>query len=78
MYERWHNEGALSVEMEAASTIAAAAKFGVPGVAMVVVWDELTAGRRFMDPMPPQSLAELEISNKAVFDAALTLTEEII
>ncbi|MEP2474882.1 MAG: hypothetical protein ABJH45_25530 [Paracoccaceae bacterium] len=78
MYERWHNEGALSVEMEAASTIAAAAKFGVPGVAMVVVWDELTAGRRFMDPMSPQSLAELEISNKAVFDAALTLTEEII
>ena len=76
MYEAWHKDGLLSVEMEAATTIAAAAKFGVPGVAMVVVWDELTAGRRFMDPMTPEALAELEISNQAVFKTALTLTEE--
>lgn len=78
MYEDWHRDGLLSVEMEAATTLAAAAKYGVPGVAMVVVWDELTAGRRFMDPMAPKDLAELDISNKAVFDAALTLTEEVI
>jgi len=77
MYEGWHHDGLLSVEMEAASTLAAAAKFGVPGVAMVVVWDELTAGRRFMDPMSPEGLAELEVSNHAVFAAALTLTEDI-
>jgi len=77
MYEAWHKDGLLSVEMEAATTIAAAAKFGVPGVAMVVVWDELTAGRRFMDPMTPKALTELELSNAAVFTAALKLTEEI-
>lgn len=77
MYERWHADGLLSVEMEAATTLAAAARYGVPGVAMVVVWDELTAGRRFMDPMPPEALAELETSNQAVFAAALTLTEII-
>lgn len=77
MYEAWHKDGLLSVEMEAATTIAAAAKYGVPGVAMVVVWDELTAGRRFMDPMSPEDLAELDTSNEAVFAAALTLTEEI-
>lgn len=75
MYQSWHADGLLSVEMEAATSIAAAAKFGVPGVAMVVVWDELTAGRRFMDPMPPAALAELEISNEAVFVAALDLVE---
>lgn len=77
MYEGWHSDGLLSVEMEAASTLAAAAKYGVPGVAMVVVWDELTAGRRFMDPMSPEGLAELEISNTAVFAAVLSLTEDI-
>ncbi|WP_299859572.1 hypothetical protein [uncultured Roseobacter sp.] len=77
MYEAWHKDGLLSVEMESATTLAAAAKYGVPGVSMVVVWDELTAGRRFMDPMTPEALAELEISNEAVFAAALTLTEEV-
>lgn len=77
MYEGWHADGLLSVEMEAASTIAAAAHYGVPGVAMVVVWDELTAGRRFMDPMAPADLAQLDISNEAVFAAALKLTEDV-
>ena len=76
MYETWHAAGLLSVEMEAASTIAAAARYGVPGVAMVVVWDELTAGRRFMDPMPPEALAQLDVSNKAVFAAGLNLAEQ--
>ncbi len=42
-----------------------------------MVWDALTAGRRFRDPMTPEAFAEPEISNKAVFDAALTLTEEL-
>ncbi|WP_299917254.1 hypothetical protein [uncultured Roseobacter sp.] len=77
MYEAWHRDGLLSVEMETATTLAAAAKYGVPGVSMVVVWDELTAGRRFMDPMTPEDLAQLDISNEAVFAAALTLTEEV-
>ena len=77
MYEAWHKDGLLSVEMETASTLAVAAKYGVPGVSMVVVWDELTAGRRFMDPMTPAALAELELSNEAVFAAALTLVEEV-
>ncbi len=77
MYEGWHRDGLLSVEMEAATSIAAAAKFGVPGVAMVVVWDELTAGRRFMDPMTPDALRDLETSNDAVFAAALSLTEDV-
>ncbi len=76
MYETWHKDGLLSVEMEAATSIAAARRFGVPGVALVVVWDELTAGRRFMDPMAPEDLAELDISNEAVFTAALELTEQ--
>jgi len=77
MYAAWHEAGLLSVEMETASTLAAAARYGVPGVSMVVVWDELTAGRRFMDPLPTDALAQLQISNEAVFAAALALTEEV-
>jgi len=75
MYRSWHADGLLSVEMEAATTIAAAKYYGVPGVALVVVWDELTAGRRFTDPMTPEALEQLNISNEAVFAAALDLVE---
>lgn len=77
MYQGWNENGLLSVEMEAATSIAAAAHYGVPAVAMVVVWDELTAGRRFMDPMAPDELAELNISNEAIFTAALKLAEDV-
>ncbi|MEP5731075.1 MAG: hypothetical protein ABJL67_17095 [Sulfitobacter sp.] len=78
MYEAWHAEGLMSVEMEAATSISVAARYNVPGVAMVVVWDELTAGRRFMDPMSKEDMKELEISNSAVFAAALELAEQTI
>lgn len=76
MYEAWHADGLLSVDMETATSVAAAKHYGVPAVSMLVVWDELTAGRRFMDPMAPENLKELDISNEAVFSAALQLVED--
>jgi len=76
MYKAWHADGLLSVDMETATSVAVAKHYGVPAVSMLVVWDELTAGRRFMDPMAPENLKELDISNQAVFSAALQLVED--
>ncbi len=76
MYERWHSLGYLSVEMETATTLAAAARYGVAGVSLVVVWDDLSRGRRFLDPMQPDETEQLNLSNQAVFDVALALVEE--
>ena len=77
MYEKWNKEGFLSVEMETATTIAAAIENNVAAISMVVVWDELTAGRRFMDPMTKEALKELEISNETIFKVALSLSEKL-
>lgn len=77
MCQSWHDAGLLSVDMEAATTLAAAAKYGVPGVAILVVWDEIIAGRRFLDPMADSDLLELRTSNEAVFSAALNLVENL-
>ena len=76
MYKKWNKEGYLSVEMETATTVAAAKKYGVDALSMVVVWDELTAGRRFMDPMTKEALKELGLSNEYIFKVALSLSEE--
>jgi hypothetical protein len=42
-----------------------------------MVWDELTAGRRFMDPMAPEDMAEHERSNVDIFAVAFVLAEEV-
>ena len=76
MYEAWHAAGFGSVEMETATTLAAAAQYGVPGVSLLVVWDDLTRGRRFTDPLTDDAIAELEKSNSDVFEVALALAEE--
>ena len=76
MYKKWNKEGYLSVEMETATTVAAAKQYDVDALSMVVVWDELTAGRRFMDPMTKEALKELSLSNEYIFKVALSLSEE--
>jgi len=77
MMQAWHRAGFLSVEMETATTYAVAQAFGMAAVSMVVVWDELTRGRRFLDPLPPGGEAALNRSNQAVYEVALELTEQI-
>jgi uridine phosphorylase len=77
MMEAWHRAGYLSVEMEAGTTYAVARHFGMAAVAMVVVWDELTRGRRFLDPLPPGGLEALNRANKDVFEVALALAEQL-
>ena len=77
MYKSWHSSGFLSVEMETAATLAAAKKFGVEGLSIIVVWDELTAGRRFLDPLNKTELENLHKSNQDVYEVALELCLEV-
>lgn len=77
MMEAWHRAGLLSVEMETATTFAVARYFRMAAVSMVVVWDDLTRGRRFLDPLPPGGLEALNRSNTSVYEAALALAEQL-
>ncbi|MCB9450965.1 MAG: hypothetical protein H6672_05970 [Anaerolineaceae bacterium] len=77
MMEAWHKAGYLSVEMETATTYAVARYFNMPAVSMVVVWDDLTRGRRFLDPLPPGGQEALDRSNQAVYEVALELAEQV-
>ncbi|MFN8448157.1 MAG: hypothetical protein U0521_06115 [Anaerolineae bacterium] len=77
MMEAWHRAGYLSVEMETATTFAVARHFDMAAVSMVVVWDELTRGRRFLDPLPPGGLEALNRANQSVYEAALALAEQV-
>ncbi len=73
MMEAWHADGLLSVDMETATTLSVAEQHGCEAVSLLVVWDELTRGRRFLDPMTATAEAELDQSNKDVFEVALDL-----
>jgi uridine phosphorylase len=77
MMEAWHQAGYLSVEMETATTFAVARHFNMAAVSMVVVWDELTRGRRFLDPLPPGGLEALNRANQSVYEVALQLAEQV-
>jgi len=77
MMEAWHRAGYLSVEMETGTTFAVARHFNMAAVSMVVVWDELTRGRRFLDPLPPGGLEALNHANQAVYEVALALAEQV-
>jgi purine-nucleoside phosphorylase len=77
MMEAWHVDGLLSVEMETATTFAVAAEHGTDAVAMLVVWDELTRGRRFSDPMSDEDLAALDAGNKDIYEVALELVDDL-
>ena len=76
MMEAWHHAGYLSVEMETATTFAVARYFNMPAVSMVVVWDDLTRGRRFLDPLPDGGQAALDRANQSVYEVALALAEQ--
>ncbi len=77
MMEAWNRAGILSVEMETATTFSVARYFNMSAVSLVVVWDDLTRGRRFLDPLPPGGLEALNHSNTAVYEVALALAEQL-
>lgn len=75
--ETWHRAGYLSVDMETATTYAVAAYFHVPAISMLVVWDDLTRGKSFLDPLPEDALAALNRANQDVYEVALALAEQV-
>jgi len=75
MMDTWNREGLLSVEMETATTFAVAEQYRTDAVSLLVVWDELTRGRRFSDPMSDAELAALNEGNRHVYEVALALIE---
>ncbi len=77
MIEAWHQAGYLSVDMETATTFAVARSFDVPAVSMLVVWDDLLRGKRFLDPLGDQEQRDLDAANASVYEAALALAEQL-
>ena len=76
MMAAWHRAGYLSVDMETATTFSVAAYCGMSAVSLLVVWDDLTRGKRFLDPMTAEELAALERANESVYEVALALAAE--
>ncbi|MDE0131036.1 MAG: hypothetical protein OXQ32_02075 [bacterium] len=77
MVEEWRERGHGSVDMEAATLFTVAKHFGFAATALLVVWDQLTADRSFLDPLTPREQARLDAANTAVFAAALEITLDI-
>lgn len=75
MIEEWHWAGYLSVDMETATTYAVARHFNMPAISMLVVWDDLTRGRSFLDPLTDDEMAGLDRANESVYEVALEITE---
>lgn len=71
MVEDWREAGYGSVDMEAATLFAVAKHFGFAATALLVVWDQLTADRSFLDPLTPEEHHRLDAANTAVFEAVL-------
>lgn len=77
MVEEWHEAGYLSVDMETATTLAVAERFGMSAVSMLVVWDELLRGRSFLDPLDPDHQKEFDLAYANLFTVALDLVDEL-
>ena len=77
MMAEWHEAGFLSVDMETATTLSVAAHLGMPALSLLVVWDDLTRGKRFLDPLSEAELAALNRANESVYEVALALTDQL-
>lgn len=73
MVEEWREAGYGSVDMEAATLFTVAKHFGFAATALLVVWDQLTADRSFLDPLTDEERIRLDAANTAVFEAALEM-----
>ena len=74
---QWHKAGYLGVDMETATTYAVGNYFKMPAISMLVVWDDLTRGRSFLDPLSDSALDALNRANESVYEVALDLIEKL-
>ncbi len=77
MMAEWHHAGYLAVDMETATTLSVSAEFNMPAIAMLVVWDDLTRGKRFLDPLTSEEMRALNTANQSVYEVALAMTERL-
>lgn len=71
----WHDAGYLAVDMETSAVFSAARHFGMRAASLLFVWDELLAGRTWLDPFPPEVRERQRRANEAIFEVALELKE---
>ncbi len=77
MVDGWQRAGFLSVDMETATTYAVARYFEVAAVSLLVVWDDLTQGKSFLDPLSEKDKANLDESNQLIFEVALDFSNHL-
>ncbi|MEM7802785.1 MAG: hypothetical protein AAF633_26585 [Chloroflexota bacterium] len=77
MMAAWHQIGYLSVDMETATTFSVAEYCHMSALSMLVVWDDLTRGKRFLDPLSEEELAALNRANQSVYAVALELVGQL-
>lgn len=77
LVQSWHAAGYLAVDMETATTLAVSRYFGMAALSMSVVWDDLTRGRSFLDPLSGAESQRLNDGNRDVYAAALALAEQL-
>lgn len=75
LIEAWQRAGYLSVDMETATTFAVARQFGMAAISLLVVWDDLTRAKRFLDLLSTDEQRALRLGNTAVYEVALALVE---
>lgn len=73
----WGDEGFRTVDMETAAVAAAACRFGAKAVALLTVWDALSAGKSFLDPLTPAQTKAFARSDAAIFEVALELAKGV-
>jgi len=76
MIDEWHRSGYVSVDMETATTYAVARHFNMEALSMLVVWDDLTRGRSFLDPLTEGETAALNRANKSIFEVGLEMAQQ--
>ncbi len=69
----WHDAGHIAVDMETSAVFSAARFFGMHAVSLLFVWDDLLAGRSWLDPFEPEEVAAQQRANAALMEVALEL-----
>jgi len=73
LVDAWHRAGYLAVDMETSAVFTAARHFGMAAVSLLFVWDDLLAGRSFLDHFTDDERAAQTRANGALMDVALEL-----
>ena len=69
----WREAGHLAVDMETSAVFSAARRFGMAAAAILFVWDDVAAGRSFLDPYTPEEQEAQARANQVIFEVALEL-----